>query len=86
MQVNFNRPLVIDADEDDKELCFDLHVDDDDSPVYLPSSKLQIPNRDQLAAKMPGARQIILDRNSGSIRGKSNVVIDSIGTVFQTRK
>ena len=54
MQVNYYRPLGRDVDEDD-EHWFDLHHDEDDdddgSPVYLHSGKLQIPNRDQLAAK-----------------------------------
>ena len=83
VQVNYNAPLVKDVDEDDEEQWFDLHDDDDDEvrPVYLHSGKLQIPNTDFLAAKMAEARQIILERNSVSIRGKSNVVIDSIGNV-----
>ena len=78
-------PLAKDVDEDDEEHWFDLQHDEDDddevSPVYLHTGKLQIPNRDYLAAKMTEARQIILERNSVSIRGKWTVVIDSIGNV-----
>ena len=55
--------------------------DADDTPVYLHWGKRQIPNGDHLAEKMEEARQIILERNSGSIRCKSKVVIESIGDV-----
>ena len=61
-------------DEDD-----DAEGEDDETPVYLHSGKLQILNREHLAEKMEEARQIILERNRGSIRRKSNVVSESIG-------
>ena len=87
VQVKDSTPLMKTVDYDEEEKWFrcpdddDDHDDDDETPVYLHSGKLQILNRNQLAARMAEARQIILERNSGSIRSKSNVVIDSIGTV-----
>ena len=85
VQVKYSTPLMKTIDYDDEENWFRCHDDDDDdddeTPVYLHSGKLQIKNRDQLADKMAEARQLILERNSGSIRGKSNLVIESIGDV-----
>ena len=74
------------VDDDYEENWFRCHDDDDDdeddeTPVYLHSGKLQIQNRDQLSGKMAEAPQVIIERNSGSIRGKSNLVIESIGDV-----
>ena len=66
---------------------FDEHDDDDDvdydmdSPVYLHTVKLYIPNKLHLAEKMEETRQIIIQRISGRILGKSNVVIESIGNM-----
>ena len=91
VQVKYSTPFMKAVDYDDEENWFRCHDEDDDddedevTPVYLHTGKLQIQNRDQLSDKLEEARQIILERNSGSIRGKSNV-IDSFGTVFQTRK
>ena len=76
--MTYNDPRPV-SDEDQKK-C-DEDDDEENIPVYLPSGKLQILNREQMAGKMEEARQIILERNSGSIRRKSNVVIDSIGKV-----
>ena len=86
VQVRYSTPLMKIVDYDDEENWFRCHDDDDDddddeTPVYLHSGKLQIQNREQLADKMTEARQLILERNSGSIRGKSNLVIESIGDV-----
>ena len=89
VQVKYSKPLMTTVDNDEEENWFRCHDDDDDddededdaTPVYLHSGKLQIQNRDQLANKMDESRQIILERNSGSIRGKSNVIIESIGDV-----
>ena len=73
LQVNYNQPLDR-ADEQESE-------DDEGSPAYLHTGKLYITNRYQLSEKMKQATQIILERNSSSIRGNSNVVIGSIGNV-----
>ena len=79
-----------DVDYDDDENLIPCHDDEDDDddedeeddrPVYLHSGRIQIPSREQLAAKMAQARHIILERNSGSIRGNSDVKIESIGDV-----
>ena len=81
VQVKYSTPFMKTVDYDDEENWFRCHDDDDEdevTPVYLHSGKLQIQNRDQLADKMAEARQLILQLNSGSIRGKSNVVIESI--------
>ena len=75
VQVTYNQPLQT-SDEDDE-----CEVSDDDSPVYFHSEKLQITNRDHLAAKMAEARQIILEPKRDSIPGNSNLLIDSIGKV-----
>ena len=84
--MKYSTPLMKIVDYDDDENWFRYHddgVDDDDdeTPVYLHSGKLQIQNREQLSDKMTEARQLILERNSGSIRGKSNLVIESVGDV-----
>ena len=87
VQVKYSTPFMKTVDYDDEENWFRCHDDDDDddedevTPVYLHSGKLQIQNRDQLSDKIEEARQIILERNSGSIRGRSNLVIESIGDV-----
>ena len=49
--------------------------------VYLHSGKLQVRNRGQLARKMEEAKQLILQRNSGPVRGNTNLVIESVGDV-----
>ena len=74
------------VDYDDEENWFRCHDDDDDdeeyeTPLYLHSGKLQINNREQVAAKMAEARQRLTERNIGSIQGKSNQVNDWIGRV-----
>ena len=83
--MKYSTPLMKIVDDDYEENWFRCHDDDDDdddeTPVYLHSGKVQIQNRDQLAGKMAEARQLILEWNSGSIRGKSNLVIESIGDV-----
>ena len=85
--MRYSTPLMKTVDYDDGEnwfRCQDDEDDDDDdeeTPVYLHSGKLQIQNRHQLPDKRAEARQLILERNSGSIRGKSNLVIESIGDV-----
>ena len=85
VQVRYSTPLMKIVDYDDEENWFRCHdddgADDDETPVYLHSGKLQIQNGEQLSDKMAEARQLILERNSGSIRGKSNLVIESIGDV-----
>ena len=51
VQGMYNQPLqTSEDDEDDSEMSLDH--DDEDKPAYLHSGKLQIPNRDQLPAKM----------------------------------
>ena len=81
--VKYSTPLMKTVDYDDEENWFRCHEDDDDdddddeTPVYLHSGKLQIKNREQLAAKMAEARQRISE--SGNIQGKSNQGIGSIG-------
>ena len=87
-QVKYRTPLMKTVEYDDEENWFRCHddYDDDDeeeyeTPVSLHSGKIQIKNREQLAAKMAEARQSITERNSGSIQGKSNQVIHSIGHV-----
>ena len=62
------------ADEHDFE-------DDEVSPAYLHTGKLSLTNLHQLSEKMKQATQITLERNSRSIRGQSNLVIESIGNV-----
>ena len=85
VRVNYNGPWVRDVDEDDEEDWFGLHDDEDDEhhamSVYLHSGKLQIRNRGHLAGKMQEAKQLILQRNSSPIRGKTNLVIKSVGDV-----
>ena len=87
VQVKYSTPLMktVDYDDEDKWIrCHDDADDDDEdeeTPVFLHYGKLQIQNRDQLSVKIEEARQIILERNSGSIRGRSNLVIESIGDV-----
>ena len=87
VQVNYNPPLVKDVDEDEEEHWDDEHDDEDDddddmeNPVYLHTGKIYIPTKLHLAEKLEEARQIILQRNNGSIRGHSNVVIESIGNM-----
>ena len=89
VQVKYSKPLITTVDNDEEENWFRCHDDDDDddededdaTPVYLHSGKLQIKNREQLADRMAKPRQSILERDSGSIRGKSNLVIESIGDV-----
>ena len=90
VQVKYSPQLMMTVDYDDEDNLFpshddEDHDDDDDdedvSPVYLHSGRTQIPNREQMGARMAEARHIILERNSGSIWGNSNVVIDSIGDV-----
>ena len=81
VQVKYSRPLMTTVDYDDEENWFGCHDDDDDdeddteTPVYLHSGNLKILNRGQVTGKMAEARQLILERNRGSIRGKSNLVI-----------
>ena len=84
VQVKYSTTLMKTVDYEDDENWFGCGHDqdnDDEKPVYLPSGKLPIPNREQLAAKIQEAHHIILERNSGSIRSKSNVVSESIGDV-----
>ena len=88
VQVKYSKPLMKTVDNDEEENWFRCQGEDDDdddedhaTPVYLHSGKLQIQNREQLVDKMAEARQLILERNSGSLRGKSNLVIESIGDV-----
>ena len=88
VQVKYSTPLMMTVDYHDEENWFRCHDDDDDdddeddeTTVYLHSGKLQFLNREKMAGKREEQRQIILARNSGSIRGKSNVVIESIGDV-----
>ena len=78
--MKFSTPLMMPVDYDQEENWFRFNYDDDyddvedeETPLYLHSGKLQIQNRDQLADKMAEARQLILERNSGSIRGKSKI-------------
>ena len=88
--------MMRDVDYDDDENLFPCHEDedddaadddDDDSPVYLHSGRFKIPSREQLAARIAHARHIILERNSDSIRGNSNVMTESIGDVcFKVHK
>ena len=86
--VKYSTPLMKIVDYDKEENLFRCHDDDDekkeeyDTPVYLHSGKLQIKNREQLAAKMTEARQRIIETSSDSIHGKSNQVIVSIGKVL----
>ena len=61
------------ADEDDD--------DEVDTPFYLQTGKLYITTRQHVPEMVMDATQINLDRNSGSIRQKSNVVMDSLGTL-----
>ena len=72
VRVNYDDPRG-DVDEDDEEDCFGLNDDEDDEhqgmSVYLHSGKLQVRNRGQLAGKMQEAKQLILQRNNGPIRG-----------------
>ena len=72
------------VDYDDENGCgsgnaedFEDDEEEEDRPVFLHSGKFEIPNRDHLAARIAEARQIILERNSGSIRCKSNIVIET---------
>ena len=87
VQLKYSTPLMKIVDYDDEEnwfRCQDDYDDDDDedaTPVYLHSGKLRIQNREQLEGKMSEARQFILERNSGSIRGKSNLVREARGDV-----
>ena len=84
VRVNYNGPWARDVDEDEED-CFDLHDDEDDEDhamsLYLHSGKLQVRNRGQLAGKMEEAKQLILQSNNGPIRGKTNLVIESVGDV-----
>ena len=68
LQISYKQPLDP-ADEQDSEA-------DEGSPAYFHKGKLHIQNRDQLSQTMNQARQIILERNSSSICGKSNVVLE----------
>ena len=74
LRVNYNGPWARDVDEDDEEDWLGLHDDEDDEQdamsVYLHSGKLQVRNRGQLAGKMEEAKQLILQRNNGPIRGR----------------
>ena len=85
VRVNYNQTLVKEEEDEDEANWFHQHDDDEeeddemDNPIYLHTWKLYIPNKLHLAEKLEETRQIILLRNSGSIRGKSNVVIESIG-------
>ena len=88
VQVKYSTTLMNTVENDDEKKWFgsghdedDDEDDDNETPLHLHSGKLRIPNRDQLPQKMEEARQILIERNSGSIRGKSNVDIDSIGNV-----
>ena len=76
------------VDYDDEENWVRSHDDEDDdddeeyeTPVDLHSGKFQIKIGKPPAAKLLGARQRITERNSGSIKGKSNQVIVSIAHV-----
>ena len=78
------RTVGYDDEENEFRSQDDDDEDDDENDVtaaYLHSGKLQIQKRDQLSGKMAEARQLIFERNSGNIRGKSNLVIESIGDV-----
>ena len=84
VRVNYNRPWARDVDEDDEEDCFGLHDDEDEDhamTVYLHSGKLQVRNRGQLVGRLEEAKERILERNSGPIRGRTNLYIESIGDV-----
>ena len=86
LRVNYYDPWASDDDdEDDEEDCFGLNHDEDDEhqgmSVYLHSGKLQVRNRGQLVGKMEEAKQLILQKNNGPIRGKTNLYIKSIGDV-----
>ena len=85
VRVNSNGPWARDVDEDDEEDWFGHHDDEDDEhhalSVYLHSDKLQVRNRGQLTVKMEEAKQLILQTKSGPIRGKTNLVIKSVGDV-----
>ena len=82
-------PLMKTVEYDDEENWFMCEHDEDDdnedeydeTPVYLHSGKLSIPNRERLAEKMEEPRQFILEINSESILSKPNVVIESSGDV-----
>ena len=84
VRVNYYDPRASD-DEDDEEDCFGLNHDENDehqgASVYLNSGKLQVRDRGQLVGKMEEAKQLILQKNNGPIRGKTNLVIESIGDV-----
>ena len=83
VQVKYSTPLMT-VDYDEEVNWFRCHDEDDEeyeTPVYLHSGKLQIKNREQLAAKIAEARQRIIERNSCSIQDKSNQVSESIGHV-----
>ena len=86
--MKYSAPLMKTDDWDDEENWIGcVHDeegdddDDDDTPVYLLSGKQMIMNRDHRPAWIAEGRQIVLLRNSGNIRGKSNVVIVSNGKV-----
>ena len=85
LRVNYYDPWTRDDDEDDEEDCFGLNDNEDDEhqgmSVYLHSGKLQVRNRAQLTGKMEEAKRLILQRNNGPIRGKTNLVLESIGDV-----
>ena len=85
VQVKYSTPLMETVEYDEEENWFRCHDDDLDeeyeTPVYIHSGKLQIKNREQLAAKMAEARQRIIESKSDSIQGKSNKVIVSCGHV-----
>ena len=84
VRVNYDDPRG-DVDDDDEEDCFGLHDDEDDeqdaTSVYLHSGKLQVRNRGQLVGKIEEAKRSILQKNNGPIRGKTNLMIESIGDI-----
>ena len=83
--MKFNCASARDVDEDDEEHRFGLHDDEEDQhdaiSVCLHSGKRSILNREQLAGMMQKAKQVILQRNSGPIRGQTNLLIESVGDV-----
>ena len=85
VRVNYYDPRASDVDEDDEDDCFGLNDDEDDehqgTSVYLHSGKHQVRNRGQLVGKMEEAKRSILQKNNGPIRGKTNLMIESIGDI-----
>ena len=76
-------PRLMKVVEDDHEEHWSAILDDEDddddemdNPVVLHTGNLQVPDQHHMAENMEEEKEMLLQGNSGSIRGKSNVVIE----------